>query len=385
MEVRTRTKKHTFTVEGVSWLEQIYGFLVTQNVDTPQHNILVPDTAVFRYQRPAALYFNEDRVLRISHELGELSADALLNRFTSKDSAPDRICATYVYINRDNNSEKSDTQDVVVEYMKPEQLDFFLKHRTKHNNGILQRFVPSKGAYHTAIRVMWTPRTCQIETKSNKHRMDDSKVKMEDRIKTFDGGAEQSTSHTLKDGLFYGRIKDNVVNLVQHVESLVQKNYHVWETVMYFKYCQPEKGSEEKTGLTFLWCSSMRLYKDEILDLQRLDQFWASAMKTERLVSKVAPDRERKALACPLSGKVYEPGKGVMISVATMVKYLQALANAPKPSAEAIHYMQDVADLDERAANEVMPQRAVLSLPPKCPKLMQRVVAPGAFNREKGA
>ena len=40
--------------------------------------VTVPDTVIFRYTRPAALYTNEDGVLRGSDESSDLSAEALV-------------------------------------------------------------------------------------------------------------------------------------------------------------------------------------------------------------------------------------------------------------------------------------------------------------------
>jgi len=118
---------------------------------------------VFRYQRPAALYTTEDGTVRATDESAELSVDGIQARFSAKlgkGDADDAVCCSYVYIDRQNKDDE--TQNVIMEDMNAKQLRHFLLHRRKENNGVLQRFVPSKSAKHSVIRAVWTPRTLQV-------------------------------------------------------------------------------------------------------------------------------------------------------------------------------------------------------------------------------
>lgn len=176
----------TFAVENVSWLEQIFEMLahsVLQSIrfeqdTTPTYAIHIADTLVFHYQRPAAIYFMEDGVLRSSNDTADLVVSALLARFSSsadRANDVDDILAIYVYIDRQNSAR--DTQEVVVEYLNYRQLDHLLRHRGKENDGILQRFVPSCGTFQTSVRVHWTTRGCDTEVYSSVHRRDEIKVR----------------------------------------------------------------------------------------------------------------------------------------------------------------------------------------------------------------
>jgi len=354
-----------FPVEGVSWLEQLFEMVAARGPDQKPLTLFIPDTYVLRYQRPAALYTSdsiEENTVSCRDDLSELLVDSIYNRFVKKKDSPDKVCAVYVYIDKghghehgndaeENEEQTSDAHNVVVEYMNPPQLRFFLQHRPKFNNGILQRFSPSKGSFHTTIRVMWTPRTCHVETRANLHKMDDTRISVTDRLSTFDGGPHLSISHNLKGGLFHKNIKEAADSIVRHVETLIPRPYQVWETVLYFKYCASAPGSSDNAGISFLWCSSMRVFKDELLDLRCLDQFWTSEHTTEVIVNKEAPNQNDKVKCCPITGKNYKDGTDTQVMVAAIVKYMtlhQKLPNAP----ETLKFIQDAAELDEQSTGK---------------------------------
>jgi len=351
-----------FPIEGASWLEQVFDMVSARGADQQALTLYIPDTVVFRYQRPAALFTNdaiEEHQVSCRDELSDLSADALYQRFAGKKDAPENVSAIYVYNDRqghdaeERDEASQDAHNMVVEYMNAPQLRHFLQHRPKENNGILQRFLPSKGAFHTTIRVMWTPRTCHVETRTNRHKMGDLKLSVTDRYSTFDGGPHLSISHSLKDGLFYKNIKNAADSIVKHLETLIPRPYQVWETVMYFKYCAPDRGTQrEKSGISFLWCSSLRVFKDELLDLRRLDEFWTSDLKTEVMVNKEAPEKELKVMRCPITGKPYADGTGTEVKVSTIVKYLSILGDSHPHSSETLKLKQEAADLDEHAGSK---------------------------------
>jgi hypothetical protein len=354
-------KGKKFPIEGVSWLEQLFDMVAVRNAEQKPLMLYIPDTVVFRYQRPAALYTNdsaEEHQVSCRDDLSDLSADALYQRFGARKEASEKVCAQYIYIDRhghdleERDDEADDAQNVVVEYMNPPQLRHFLQQRTKENNGILQRFLPNKGSYHTTIRVMWTPRTCHVETRTNRNKMEDIRLSVTDRFSTFDGGPHLSLSHNLKGGLFYRNIKEAADNIVRHVETLIPRPYQVWETVLYFKYCTSERGTSEKSGISFLWCSSMRVFKDELLDLRRLDEFWTSDIKTEVMLNKEAPDKELKVMKCPITGKPYKDGTGTEVMIGTIVKYLTILGKSLPNAPETLKFIQEAADLDEQATSK---------------------------------
>ena len=358
-----------FGVEGVSWLGQVFDMVAARSPNHPPLSLQIPDTVAFRYQRPAALYVNdavEDHAVSCQEESSHLSADAICQRFVPRRGAPlsdgGGVCAMYVFVDKGGHDAEesprrrdSDAQNVVVEYMNPPQLRHFLQQRTKENNGILQRFTPSKGVFHTTIRVQWTPRTCQVETRANRHKMDDTRLPVTERLSTFDGGPHLSTSHSLKDGKFYKNIKQAAENIVRHVETLIPRPFAVWETVLYFKYTAPERGgftpSTDKSGITFLWCSTMRVYKDELLDLRRLDEFWTSEQRTEIMSNKEAPDKDVTVMRCPINGKPYKDGTGTEVQVGTIIKYLWILSQSHPDARVTLEFKQEAADLDENSTS----------------------------------
>lgn len=137
-------------------------------------------------------------MVRSSQESSGLSAEALQARLgkVAKGDPADMVCCSYVYVDRQKNDDGS--QNIAVEDMNSKQLSHFLLRRSKEHNGILQRFVRSKSVRHSVIRVMWTPRTFHAESRTNHHRLDDTRVPMEDRVSTFGGGPHLSDLLDLK-------------------------------------------------------------------------------------------------------------------------------------------------------------------------------------------
>eukprot|EP00282_Hemiselmis_andersenii_P024684 CAMPEP_0172018662 /NCGR_PEP_ID=MMETSP1041-20130122/12219_1 /TAXON_ID=464988 /ORGANISM="Hemiselmis andersenii, Strain CCMP439" /LENGTH=415 /DNA_ID=CAMNT_0012673777 /DNA_START=101 /DNA_END=1345 /DNA_ORIENTATION=- len=357
----------SFAVEGVSWLEQVFEMMASRDPTGALLSVTIPDTVAFRYQRPAGLYFTEDGYLRSVDDMSELNAEALLNRFTKGGTLDaDDLCATYVYRDRQASEKEGErgTANYVVEYMNTSQLHTFLNMRVKDNNGVLQRFIPCRSATNSSIRVMWTPRTCIVESCSNNHRMDDPRVPMADKAPTFDGPPHLTTTHDISKGLFSQRIKGAVEGVVKHIESLLPRGYHVWEAVTYWKFSAPAKGSaaEEGAGLTLKWASSIRLYRDEVIDVRRIADFWASEARTERVTSRPAPQRAKDVLLCPVSSQPLQAGKGVQVQADAVIAYLRSVARAPAPGGpgpEASWYMHEAQQITDQARQgiDVFPQQ----------------------------
>jgi len=341
----------SFSVDKASWLEQLLEMMASRDSSGSLLPVTLPDTVAFRYQRPAGLYYTEDGFVRVIDENTELNAEALLNRFSKGGSiASDELCAMYIYRDRQAADDDKDTADYVIEYMNTAQLHNFLNMRVKDNNGILQRFVPGRSTNNTCIRVKWTPRSFVAESCTNKHRLDDTRVAMPDKACTFDGQPHLIQTHDITKGMIAVKIKDAVAKLICHMESLLPKGYHVWEAVMYWKLCAAVKGSSEETaGLNFQWCSCIRLYRDEVLDLNKIDAFWSSNIQSDRVVSKPAPKRKKDMMYCPVSGEVLSQGKQVKVMASGIVAYMRFLSRLPAPSAEVVKYMHEAVDIQEQA------------------------------------
>ena len=229
-----------FPVENASWLEQVFAMLSQYpkkegGESAYSQFVHIPDTVVFRYQRPAALYcMDEDGILRSTSDSSDLSLTALTARFSNQTlaGAPDRICATYVYINR--QVQDADSQDVVVEHLNAEQVNIFLYSRVKEHDGILQQFLASKGMHYMSIRVAWNVRSCRIESRANVYRADDTRVPMKEKACMFDDTPHLSISLRCS-AMIRSKVNNAVSSIVQHLESMLPDRFRIWDMILYFK------------------------------------------------------------------------------------------------------------------------------------------------------
>ena len=72
------------------------------------------------------------------------------------------------------------------EYLDRDGLSRLL-YGTLPTSGLLQRFVPPRGAVNSTLRVTWTPSRCTIDQRDSVHKLNDSRIPMERRGATFEG------------------------------------------------------------------------------------------------------------------------------------------------------------------------------------------------------
>ena len=112
------------------------------------------------------------------------------------DGRPARECeivATYTSIEPNEAGEGV----MSTEYFDADGLGEFLLSRPKRANGILQRFVPPAGFYHSVCRVRWEKTHMVLEQRPNRHKIDDQRLPMMQRAVTFDGPEHLSTWHAV--------------------------------------------------------------------------------------------------------------------------------------------------------------------------------------------
>ena len=86
-----------------------------------------------------------------------------------------------------------------IEHFDTNGLRDFLYSREKENNGVLQRFIDSKGTGNTVFRVIWSPNIFHAERRVNVLDISDRKHSMHQRVVTFEGQEFHSETTTVTD------------------------------------------------------------------------------------------------------------------------------------------------------------------------------------------
>eukprot|EP00736_Rhodelphis_marinus_P001036 Rmarinus@m.13618 len=236
-------------VEQVRWLEALFLYLHTSSPTT--HNscagFRMPCTFVFKYQRPAAMYFIEDG--RISKKADEknLQNDFIVEHL-SKKAVGNEIVAYYIH----DTSPDEAVAAPIIEYFDRDSLNNFMNHRKKESNGIIQQFVKGGPTNNSVIRLWWTPYHSQVEMRVNSYRADDDRVAPAERVVTFDGREHQSEVHIIEDGPIWREANFTCTRILTHIAELLPASYFAKSICLYFKL-----GPNDK--LYLLWCPQIRL------------------------------------------------------------------------------------------------------------------------------
>eukprot|EP00736_Rhodelphis_marinus_P011412 Rmarinus@m.1717 len=252
-------------VEKVNWLDALYLYLNTSSPYTnmPCADLRIPDTFVFKYQRPAAWYFAENGRIVKKDDRNLLSNQFIVNRLQQRAQQQGvEPVAYYIHV-----SEREDgTLSPEIEYFDAASLDDFMKYRTKHSNGIVQGFIagPTKSpggsgtsaparSHSSILRLWWTNSFTTVEVCTNIHTISDSKVPLSDRLATFDGSEHLSTKHIISsDTALWREAQAHTGRIVAHISELLPPDYFIKSICLYFKVGMNER-------LYLLWCNQIRL------------------------------------------------------------------------------------------------------------------------------
>jgi hypothetical protein len=146
-------------------------------------------------------------------------------------------------------------QLTMVEYFDEPALKNFLFRTEKATNGVLQKFLPSRGDQHSVIRATWSPQLCLLDRRINENRLKDRTIPAALRCVTFEGPDHLSYSAPLAGSSPATQLQQLCNNIVEHVFQV--SNQRISRMVMTFKVA-------ENNMIWLLWCSSLRMAKSVV-------------------------------------------------------------------------------------------------------------------------
>ncbi|OQR96594.1 hypothetical protein THRCLA_07236 [Thraustotheca clavata] len=231
-----------WALEGDGLVENLFYYLWCKDEFGGGPSLLIPDTIVYKFTQPAYWYFTSK-----SGKVKKKSKTSLANVQIEKEFCR-KLCgidivAYYLYMENDTPT---------IEYFNVEGLKDFLYNRPKIHNGVLQRFIVSKGASNSVIRAVWTPKMCLLERKTNVRRLHDTRYGIYERAVTFDGADAYSNPDPVRGSILPGDIQYVCEQVVDHVMEVSFHKYRISRMVLHLK-------TDADDRVWLLWSSSIRL------------------------------------------------------------------------------------------------------------------------------
>jgi hypothetical protein len=223
----------------------------------------------YAYQTKAFWYYTKPDDLQLrTKPKADLSNSSIIEGFVGDDLmmghiAPENrseIVAVYTrsFQQRARAAGEQDQCVTMIDYLDAATLKSFLyaPPHAKQNNGILQRFVPSKGEYNSVIRVVWTPRHVDVTRRVSRRPLVKGFVKkmhgVHRRVATFEGPPTLSRETVLTGTFPRPAVIESTEAVVDHLQSAGRTHNTVAAITLYFKVDPMDR-------VWLLWCGSMRL------------------------------------------------------------------------------------------------------------------------------
>ncbi|KAG5471883.1 hypothetical protein CUR178_02547 [Leishmania enriettii] len=251
---REHTWMKNHPLEGDDVVTGLYNILAKRNPKTMKacRDIRIPDTVVFEHNFPRGWYTTDMRAKEVVRKQGkELDANTIEQGFTQDlhDGSP--IAATYLCTTEKTNDDGETEVSTLVEVFNRDTLAAFLARKIKPD-GILQKFILPKGYHNSVIKVVWSPRVCVVQRRTNKYRIFDRKRAESDPFSitvTYDGPTFLSDEGSVSGNIAID-LKQLCGNIVQHFYYTEHK--YITRMVLYFK-------TDQRDRLWLLWCGSLRV------------------------------------------------------------------------------------------------------------------------------
>ncbi|KDO27792.1 hypothetical protein SPRG_07391 [Saprolegnia parasitica CBS 223.65] len=235
-----------WALDGDGLVENLFYYLWCKDEFGGGPSLLIPDTIIYKFTQPAYWYFTSKSGKVKKKAKASLANVQIEKEFCRKLCGID-IVAYYIYMENDSPT---------IEYLNVDGLKDFLYNRAKVHNGVLQRFVVSKGASNSMIRAVWTPKMCLLERKTNVRKLHDTRYGIYERAVTFDGADAYSNPDPVRGSILPGDIQYLCEQVVDHVMEVSFHKYRISRMVLHLK-------TDADDRVWLLWSSSIRLSHGE--------------------------------------------------------------------------------------------------------------------------
>lgn len=236
------------------FIEELYHLLWVKNINgEPCPDVLVPDVVIYKYRIPAYWYFTgSDGQLKRKNK-GSIINKKIFAEFTKGAKSPSDVVAYHISENEDASPGQPST---TIQYFDTRTLHEFLFHKDKHNDGCLQKFIKPKGDSNSMIQAAWSPQICLLERRVNLQRLDATRVPLQQRCCTYEGGEHLSKITPVRGTLLPDKIQQLCWGIVSHVRTTSHEHQHISRLLLNFK-------CDDNDQVWLLWCSSVRLSQPE--------------------------------------------------------------------------------------------------------------------------
>jgi hypothetical protein len=188
-----------FRLEGDGCISALFHFMWSKNhMKKSCPLVYLPDTVVYKYRQPAYWFFSSKDPaggikMKNKCNLGNVKVEeSLCNKNPNSNN---EVVAYYI----SSEVTPQNGLQTTIEHFDTNGLRDFLYSREKENNGVLQRFIDSKGTGNTVFRVIWSPNIFHAERRVNVLDISDRKYSMHQRVVTFEGQEFHSETTTVTD------------------------------------------------------------------------------------------------------------------------------------------------------------------------------------------
>jgi hypothetical protein len=220
---------------------------------------------VYKYRQPAYWYFTswQDGLIKKKNRTNITSeniTDAMCKRRRTDPKAHKKeFCAYHVYslpISEEPGIDQRLDTTMRIEYFDQPALKHFLRSGEKHVTSVCQRWIVPKGDKASVIRAAWSPNVCLIERRVNHAApLYDTRAELRARAVTFEADAHQSQSAPLTGTVLTSQVQRACNAIIDHVAEVSSMKHRISRMVAHFRV-------DPEGTLWFLWCSSLRLYRD---------------------------------------------------------------------------------------------------------------------------
>lgn len=200
------------------FIEELYHLLWAKNIrGSPCPDIWIPDVVIYKYRIPAYWYF-----MGLDGKLKRKNKANIINRkiyaeFTKDARSPSDVVA--YHLTECPSTSEGGQSSTTIQYFDKRTLEHFLFHEEKVDDGCLQKFIRPKGWNNSLIQAVWSPTMCLLERRVNKQSLDATRVSLQDKCATYEGGEHLSQITPVRGQLLPETIQRMCATLVEHVRA----------------------------------------------------------------------------------------------------------------------------------------------------------------------
>lgn len=209
-------------------------------------NLLVPETVLYRLSKPFFWYFTDTNGEIMRKGKNQVNHKVILEEFQLTEN---ELIAYYLGF---HNNKSNRVNSATIEFFTQTSFQEFIQNPEKCKSGILQKWVQPKSGCNSLIKVQWSSQFCLIERRSNKHKIEDSKVGLYEKLVTYEGMEHNSVFEPVAASWIINELQQICVNISSHITAVTGGNVTVTRMVLFFKH-------DENDKLWFLYCSALKI------------------------------------------------------------------------------------------------------------------------------